>query len=407
MSAITACRICGAKELQPVLNLGETPLANALLRADQLGDPEPRYPLELVRCPRCTLVQITETVDPALLFRHYLYFSSFSEGMARHAAALAARLAHQEGLGANSLVVEIASNDGYLLKYYQSAGVPVLGVEPAVNIAAEANRRGVPTLAEFFDLPCGERLAQSGQLADVIHAHNVLAHVADLHGVAAGMARLLKPGGLVVVETPYVRELIEKTEFDTIYHEHLCYYSLSALDWLFAKHGLTIIDVERTPIHGGSLLVFARKYGEPTAQVREMLAEERRLGLDGAAYYRPFAQKVADLRRDLCSVLQERKAQGQRIAVYGASAKGTTLLHTFGLGTQQLDFVVDRSPFKQGLYTPGTHLPILPVEALLERQPEAVLLLTWNFAEEILRQQAEYRQRGGKFIIPVPEVRVV
>jgi SAM-dependent methyltransferase len=394
-----------------ILSLGSTPLANALLTAEQLDAPEAAYPLELVYCPGCALVQITATVPPEKLFREYFYLSSFSDTMVRHAEEIASRLTAERGLGANSLVVEIASNDGYLLQFYKRAGIPVLGVEPATNIARVAEQeRGIPTLCEFFGDDLAERLRSEGRRADVIHANNVLAHVADLNGFVRGVSRLLKENGIAVVEVPYVREMIDGCEFDTIYHEHLCYFSLTALDRLFRSHGLVITNVERLAIHGGTLRVFAARLdaAEPVGErVRSLLEEEAAWGVGDASFYLGFGAKVARLREDLLSLLGELKSKGKRVAVYGASAKGSTLLNYFGIGREMLDFVVDRSTVKQGYYTPGTHLLIRPPEALLEEMPDYVLLLTWNFADEILSQQAEYRQRGGRFIIPIPEVRVV
>ncbi len=402
------CRSCGAPGCQTILSLGRTPLANALLSAAELQVPEPVYPLDLVFCGRCTLVQITETVPPEQLFREYFYFSSFSETMLQHAEELATRLIAARKLGAGSRVIEIASNDGYLLQYYQRAGVPVLGIEPAVNIARHAREeRGIPTVAEFFGQELASGLADGGNAADVIHAHNVLAHVADLNGVVCGIGKLLKDDGVAVIEAPYVKDLIDQVEFDTVYHEHLCYFSLTALKCLFARHGLSIADVERIPIHGGSLRIFASRREEESDAVRKLLAEEDSWGVKSLPFYQNFGARVERLRDELVGLLQGFKAGGKRIAAYGASAKGSTLLNYFGIGGETLDFVVDRSTVKQGHYTPGTHLPIYAPQRLLETPPDYVLLLTWNFADEILAQQAEFRARGGRFIVPIPEVRVV
>ncbi len=407
MTTRTTCRICDHTPLQPILSLGKTPLANSLRSAEQLHQPEPTYPLDLVFCPNCTLVQITETVPPEVLFSHYLYFSSFSDTVLDNAAAIAKRLIEQQQLNETSLVMEIASNDGYLLKNYVASNIPVLGIEPAQNIAEAAQKNGIATLAEFFNADLARRLASKGQFADIIHANNVLAHVADLNSLVEGIAIILKPNGLAVLEMPYVKEMLDHTEFDTIYHEHLCYFSLTALDHLFEQHHLHVIDVERLAIHGGTLRILASKEGTSTARKRALMDEERAWGVHRFEFYQQFSEKIAQLRKTLRDLLTKLKAEGKRIAVYGASAKGCTLLHYFSLGSETLDFVVDRSSVKQGYYTPGTHLPIYAPSKLLEVLPDYVLLLTWNFADEILRQQEAYLARGGHFIVPIPEVRIV
>jgi SAM-dependent methyltransferase len=352
-------------------------------------------------------VQITETVPPEQLFRDYLYFSSFSDTVLRHAQTLAGRLLRERRLDGSSLVVELASNDGYLLQYYRDAGVPVLGIEPARNVARVAEERGIPTLWEFFGVDVARQLAGGGQRADVLHAHNVLAHVADLNGVVAGIGLVLKDSGVAVIEVPYVKDLIDHVEFDTIYHEHLCYFSLTALDRLFSRGGLTIVDVEHEPIHGGSLRLFVSKATERSPAAQELLEVERAWGVDDVAFYTDFGTRVARLRDSLCALLSELKAEGKRIAGYSASAKGSTLLNYCRIGRETLDYVVDRSTAKQGRYTPGTHLPVYRPEQLLEAMPDYALLLAWNFADEILAQQVEYRQRGGQFIIPIPEPKVM
>ena len=405
---LTACRSCNATELLPVLSLGSTPLANALRSEQELTLTELVYPLDVVFCPQCTLVQITETVSPELLFREYAYFSSFSDTMLRHVEQLVERLRQERSLAHDSLAMEIASNDGYLLQFYHAAGIPVLGIEPARNIAEVAQQRGIPTVCDFFGTDAARRLAEAGRSADVLHANNVLAHVADLNGFVAGIKTLLSDDGVAVLETPYVRDLLVHVEFDTIYHEHLCYYSLTALDQLFRRHGLEISDVERIAIHGGSLRLFVVHAGtEPATPAVAQLLKEESEWVSTTDVYRSFAERVNCLRDELVTLLRQLKASGHRIAAYGASAKGSTLLNYFGIGRDMLDYVVDRSPVKQNRYTPGTQLRILDPSNLLKDSPDYVLLLTWNFRDEILEQQAEYRTQGGKFIIPIPEVTVV
>lgn len=407
---VPACRSCGNAPLVAVLSLGRTPLANALRSEQELTASEPTFPLDLGFCPRCTLVQITETIAPPELFRDYVYFSSFSDTMLRHAMELARRMIGEQRLGAGSLVIEAASNDGYLLKNYKAAGVPVLGIEPARNVAKVAiEQHGIPTRQEFFDSAFANRLAAEGQRADVFHAHNVLAHVPDLNGFVTGIRTVLKPSGVAVIEVPYVKDMLDHCEFDTIYHEHLSYFSLTALDRCFRRHGLVIVDVERVPIHGGSLRLFAipveRVNGVPP-RVSTLLAEEAMWSVGTPEPYLAFAARVSQIKASLRMLLSNLKAAGLRIAAYGASAKGSTLLNYCGIGPETLDFVVDRSTFKQGKFTPGTRLRIYSPDKLLEEQPDFTLLLTWNFADEILRQQEEYRRRGGRFIVPVPVPRV-
>ncbi|MBS2018473.1 MAG: class I SAM-dependent methyltransferase [Deltaproteobacteria bacterium] len=406
---MTACRSCGAKELVPVLSLGAMPLANALVPPERAGEEDPRFPLDLVFCAGCTLLQITETVSPEILFRDYRYFSSFSDTMVRHARAIAGRMASSLGLGPKSLAAEIASNDGYLLRGYVDLGIPVLGIEPARNVAKLAQEKGVDTLVDFFGQEVGQRLAAEGRRADVLHANNVMAHVPDINGVVAGIASFLAPKGVFVTESPHVVPMIDHVEFDTIYHEHLFYYSLTAQAALYRRHGLEISDVEKLPIHGGSIRTFVMHAdaAKPTDAVKRLLDEEAAWGVATIDAYRTFGERVGRLGAELRARLSELKKAGKSIAAYGAAAKGTTLLNHFGIGRNEIDFVVDRSTEKQGRLVPGVRLPILPPEALVEKKPDYTLLLTWNFADEILAQQKAYRDGGGKFIIPIPEVRIV
>lgn len=408
MNASFACRSCGHRAAHPVLDLGIQPLANNLLRPQDLDKPEPRFPLRVFVCANCWLMQIADIVPPVELFSEYVYFSSFSDTMLRHARDAVERYLREFALGKDSLVIEIASNDGYLLKNFRAAGVPCLGIEPAANIAKVARENGIETLEAFFSNELACELSATGRKADLILGNNVFAHAPDSNDFVSGMAALLKPNGCIVLEFPYGCDLIEHHEFDTIYHEHVFYFTLTALMPLFARHGLEIWKVERIPIHGGSLRLFTAKRGaRPVdSSVSALLAEEKQKGVDATAYYEQFAVAAQKIREDLTRLLRELKMAGKSLAAYGSSAKGSTLLNFCRLDATTLDFVADRSTAKQGLLTPGTHLPITPPDELIKRRPDYVLLLTWNFAPEILDQQRAYREAGGKFIIPIPHVRL-
>lgn len=403
------CRACGAGSGRLILDLGNQPLANRLLTQAELGAPEPRFPLRLAACESCWLLQIIDLVPPADLFSDYLYFSSFSDALLRHSAAAVERHIRDFQLGPQSRVIEIASNDGYLLKNFVAAGIPCLGIEPAANIAKVATERGIPTLCRFFGEELAKELTASNQQADLILANNVFAHVPDINGFVAGIATLLQPGGRAVIEFPYGCDMVEHVEFDTIYHEHVFYFTLTALVPLMARHGMEVFNVERLAIHGGSLRLSIARTGTHTVlpAVATLAAEERSKGVGSAGYYDDFGRRVQGIKQDLIALLDRLQSEGKSIAAYGASAKGSTLLNFYGLDSRRISFVVDRSTAKQGRFTPGTHIPIVPPEELVRRRPDYAVLLTWNFAEEILAQQQAYRDAGGHFIVPVPTVRVV
>ncbi len=408
-AATVPCRSCGGANLRPFLDLGVTPLADALVAGEHLDDVEDRYPLEVAFCPDCALVQILEEVPADKLFvENYLYFSAYSDVLIEHGRRHAAALIESRGLGPESLVVEIGSNDGTLLRHFAAAGIPVLGIDPAPDQAAAANAAGVPTIDAFFGSELAGRLRAEGRVADVIIANNVLAHVPGLNDVVAGMATLLAEDGLITQENPWVKPLVDDCEFDTIYHEHFCYYSCTSIDRLMRRHGLYLNHVEHFPkLHGGTLRWRMNRYEDPSPTVLGYLADERAAGLDRFEYYTRFAERVEGVAGALRTLISELVAGGATVAGYGAAAKGATMLNYVGLGTDLVAFVVDRNPYKQGRHMPGTHQPILDPAVLMERRPDYLLLLAWNFADEIIEQQAGYLAAGGKVIVPVPEPRIV
>ena len=407
MTTTLRCLGCTAALPEPFLDLGETPLANAYVRPADAHLPERRYPLAVAFCPSCYLVQLTHTVPPEQLFSKYLYFSSYSDTFLAHARAMAEDLSTRFALGVNSRAVEIASNDGYLLQYFRALGVQVLGVEPAQNVARVAIERGLPTLTTFFGREAADQVLQTFGPADVLIGNNVLAHVPAVGDFLSSVRACLADDGVAVFEFPYVGTLLDNVEFDTIYHEHVFYFSLTAIERLAMHAGLTLFDVSRQAVHGGSLRVFlqAGNRHQRTPAVQELLDEERQAGLCRADRYRRFSEQVSILKATLIEQLQALKRGGAALAAYGAPAKGNTLLNACGIGTQLLDFTVDRSPHKQGLLLPGSRLPILHPEELIRRRPDVTLILPWNIADEIVAQQGRYLDLGGRFLVPVPRVR--
>jgi SAM-dependent methyltransferase len=413
VSARTArpCRLCGAGLEHGFVDLGMSPLCESYLAPGQLDAMEPYFPLRVLVCRRCFLVQLGEYVSPEHIFREYAYFSSYSTTWVAHAKAYCEMIAPRLGLGPHSLVVELASNDGYLLRHFLPLGIPVLGIEPAANVARVAIDSGIATRVDFFGVELADALvADRGRRADLIIGNNVLAQVPDLNDFVAGMARLLAPGGVITLEFPHLERLIAENQFDTIYHEHFSYFSLITIEHLATRHGLRVIDVDELPTHGGSLRVYLAHAGSTwpsSRRVAELLARERSLGFGDIATYATFAERVTRTKRRLLSFLIAAKDAGKVICGYGAPGKGNTLLNYCGIGTDFLEFTVDRNPYKHGRFTPGMHVPIRPVEAIDQLKPDYVLILPWNLKDEIIQQMGHVGAWGAKFIVPIPEMTVI
>jgi len=406
----TTCRICDGTDLEPILSLGPTPLANSYLRSPDEFEGEPVFPLDLHFCLRCGLFQLLDVVDPAVLFRHYLYVTGTSSTIAAHNRAYARTVADLLGLGTGDLVVEVASNDGSLLQCFKALGVDTLGIEPARNLAARASASGIETVSEFFTADLAASLRVERRPARAIAANNVLAHVDDPVDFLRGFRTLLADDGLATIEVPYVRDLLDRLEYDTVYHEHLSYFSISSLLHLCERAGLSAVRIDHVPVHGGSLRLYlsASAAGHADDVLRQQ-EDERREGLTDLSRYRRFAEEVQQGRAALVELLEQLVGAGKRVAGYGAPAKGNTLLNYCGIGTRLMPYTVDKNPLKVGLYLPGTHIPVRSVDALTngDGDPDYVVILAWNFADEIMAEQQRYRDRGGRFIVPVPRPRVI
>lgn len=404
------CRFCGTPLEHTFVDLGMSPLCQSFVSADHLNHMEPFYPLNVYVCGKCFLVQLQEYVAPQNIFSDYLYFASYSDTWLAHVKAYTDKMVQRFPINENSLVVEIASNDGYLLQYFVEKKVPVLGIEPAANVAAVAVQKGIPSLVKFFNSDTARELVAKGQRADLLLGNNVLAHVPDINNFVAGMKILLKPAGVITMEFPHLMRLMEENQFDTIYHEHFSYLSFSAVERIFAAHGLTLFDVEELPTHGGSLRIYARHEEDKAKPVGpsvvELRAREQKAGFEKLETYSRFAEQVKETKRKLLEFLISAKQNGKTIVGYGAPGKGNTLLNYCGIRTDFIDYTVDRSPHKQGMFLPGTRIPVFSPDRIRETRPDYLLILPWNLKDEIIRQNAYIREWGGQFVVPIPEVTI-
>jgi len=404
------CRCCGAPLRHTFVDLGMSPLCESYLRADQLNDMEPFYPLHVYVCDQCFLVQLQEYVRPEAIFTEYAYFSSYSQSWLDHARRYTDQMIKELALSGASRVIEVASNDGYLLQYFVARGIPALGIEPAVNVAETAITRGVPTLLKFFGRETARALGAEGRQADLLIGNNVLAQVHDINDFVAGMKIVLAPRGVITLEFPHLMRLVAENQFDTIYHEHFSYFSLLSATRILAAHGLVVYDVDELETHGGSLRVYACHAEDPlrpiTPRVDTLRAHEIAAGLETLGYYADFADRVRETKQKLLDFLVAAKRAGKSIVGYGAPGKGNTLLNYCGIRTDFLDYTVDRNPYKHGKFLPGTHIPIHPPERIRETRPDFVLILPWNLRQEIVRQLAFVKEWGGQCLVPIPEVQV-
>jgi SAM-dependent methyltransferase len=411
MQASATCRFCGNNLSHTVVDLGMSPLCESYVSANQLNQMEPFYPLHVYVCDNCFLVQLEQYVSPQEIFTEYAYFSSYSSDWLKHAERYTKKMISELNLNEKSHVVELASNDGYLLQYFVKSGIPVMGIEPAENVAKAAEEKKVPTLVEFFGEELAERLADDNKKADLLLGNNVLAQVPDINDFVAGMKIMLKPEGVITMEFPHLSCLIAENQFDTIYHEHFSYFSLYAVEKIFAHHGIVLFDVEKLSTHGGSLRIYGRHledHGKKLSdRYKNLMEEELEAGVDKLDYYRSFGRQVIETKHKLLDFLIDAKRKGKRIAGYGAPGKGNTLLNYCGIREDFIDFTVDRNPYKQGKFLPGTHIPIHSPERIDETRPDYILILPWNFKEEIMQQMAHIKDWGAKFIIPIPEVQVI
>jgi len=405
------CRFCNADLKHIFLSLGNAPLSNSFLTEEQLHQMELFYPLEVYVCDKCFLVQLEEFKNPENIFSDYAYFSSFSDTWLQHAKNYVDKVIARFGLTSNSHVVEIASNDGYLLQYFIEKGIPVLGIEPAVNVAKSAKLKGIPTEISFFGTETANRLASQGESADLLLGNNVMAHVPNLNDFVAGLKILLKPKSVITIEFPHLMRLMENTQFDTIYHEHFSYFSFLTVEKVFTAHDLIIFDVEELPTHGGSLRIYAKHKGDKSklisSEVARLRLREKESGYTDINFYYNFEDKVRQIKRDILNLLIRLKNENKKIAGYGAPAKGNTLLNYCGIRSDFIDYTVDRNPHKQGRYLPGSHIPIESPDKIRETKPDYILILPWNIKEEIMGQMAFIRDWGGKFIIPIPKVKII